>query len=96
MNEALIYHDYMATFPDEVKCIWQRKFTGATVLFSINRYAALLYLAFSIITSLPEWQTEKEKIANLVGSSLVYIIQYTANIPSGVGIPASCSVHYGS
>jgi len=34
-------YDHFLTFPDEVKFIWQRKFTPVTILFFINRYIAL-------------------------------------------------------
>lgn len=38
----LLYYDFITTLSDEVKFIWQRKFTGASALFCINRYASLL------------------------------------------------------
>lgn len=41
--EALLFYDYVLTFSREIRCIWHRKFTGATVLFLLNRYIFLVY-----------------------------------------------------
>lgn len=39
---ALFCYDYLLTFAQEVKCIWSRKLTGASLLYVLNRYAVLL------------------------------------------------------
>ncbi|EPS96176.1 hypothetical protein FOMPIDRAFT_61838, partial [Fomitopsis schrenkii] len=40
----LLFYDYALTFSREVRCIWRRKFTGATMLFLLNRYLFMVYL----------------------------------------------------
>lgn len=58
-------YDYLITFEQERKTIWQRKFSGATLLFLLNRYLALLYGALSVTTDgvkvsdflLPVWHS---------------------------------------
>ncbi|KAI0325606.1 hypothetical protein GY45DRAFT_1260568 [Cubamyces sp. BRFM 1775] len=35
---ALIFHEYFITFDSEVRLIWRRRITGASVLFFLNRY----------------------------------------------------------
>ncbi|KAI0726520.1 hypothetical protein C8Q72DRAFT_796584 [Fomitopsis betulina] len=40
---TLLFYDYALTFSREIRCIWRRKFTGATVLFLLNRYLFLVY-----------------------------------------------------
>ncbi len=57
----------MITFQDEVKCIWQRKFTGATLLFCINRYATLVSETLNVIIDLQAWQIQTEETASIVG-----------------------------
>ncbi|KAH9931753.1 hypothetical protein B0H21DRAFT_761027 [Amylocystis lapponica] len=42
---TLFYYEYLITISQEVKLIWGRKITGVTVLFMLNRYLSLLYLA---------------------------------------------------
>lgn len=39
---ALLWFDHIISFNEEVQRIWQRKFTGATLLFLITRYSATL------------------------------------------------------
>ncbi|KAJ3787902.1 hypothetical protein GGU10DRAFT_414262 [Lentinula aff. detonsa] len=52
--------DFIETLPTEINAIWQKKLTGASVLFLINRYIFLLSLIFEIVTSLPGNQKNKE------------------------------------
>ncbi|KAF8164768.1 hypothetical protein B0H34DRAFT_793228 [Crassisporium funariophilum] len=39
---VMLVYDHALTFPEEVERIWKSKFTGATVLFLINRYVTPL------------------------------------------------------
>ncbi|KAI0642053.1 hypothetical protein C8Q79DRAFT_1013933 [Trametes meyenii] len=39
---TMLAYDYIITFNEEIKLFWSRKITGASVLFFIIRYAALL------------------------------------------------------
>ncbi|OCH84035.1 hypothetical protein OBBRIDRAFT_840014 [Obba rivulosa] len=45
---TMLWYDIILTFGDEVEKIWKQRFTGATVLWFINRYA--LPLGFIVIT----------------------------------------------
>ena len=38
---ALLVYDHILTFPGEVRFIWGRRFSGATVIFTLNRYVTL-------------------------------------------------------
>ncbi|KAI0918344.1 hypothetical protein AcV5_002352 [Taiwanofungus camphoratus] len=40
-SAALLFFDFCITFTTEVQRIWSRRFSGATIIFLIVRYAAL-------------------------------------------------------
>ncbi|KAI0335556.1 hypothetical protein GY45DRAFT_809576 [Cubamyces sp. BRFM 1775] len=50
---ALIFYEYCITLDREVALIWGRKFTGATVLFILNRYLALFKYPIYIVDLVP-------------------------------------------
>ncbi|KAH9888970.1 hypothetical protein C8Q73DRAFT_655086, partial [Cubamyces lactineus] len=50
---ALLAYDYLLTLRHEVRFVWSRKFTGATVLFLLNRYIIILLYLVDIITLFP-------------------------------------------
>lgn len=56
---ALYCFDYLITFNDEVECVWRRRFSGATVLFAVNRYAMLAASAVNLVQIVP-WSLEPE------------------------------------
>lgn len=64
----------MITFSDEVKCIWQRKFTGATILFCINRYVLLLERTLQAVIQFRAWQTQTAENVDMVGLLLGFPI----------------------
>ena len=37
----ILIYDQLITLSDEVEHVWKRKWTGATLLFFLNRYATL-------------------------------------------------------
>ncbi|KAL1944237.1 hypothetical protein VTO73DRAFT_3422 [Trametes versicolor] len=39
---TLIFYEYLITIDREIDLVWGRRFTGATALFLLNRYLALL------------------------------------------------------
>ncbi|KAI0827780.1 hypothetical protein BC628DRAFT_1338288 [Trametes gibbosa] len=39
---VLLWYDSLVTWPDEYRRIWKRKFTGATVVYLVMRYSAVL------------------------------------------------------
>ncbi|KAH9850483.1 hypothetical protein C2E23DRAFT_887374 [Lenzites betulinus] len=45
---TLIFHEYLITIDSEVRLIWRRKITGATVLFFLNRYIMVFRNAITI------------------------------------------------
>ncbi|KAL4251377.1 hypothetical protein ABKN59_005566 [Abortiporus biennis] len=45
---TLCYFDLLLTFTDEWRCIWGRRFSGATVFFFINRYFTLVDLTLML------------------------------------------------
>ena len=47
-NSVILFYDYLITFGDEVQLFWRRKWTGATVLFILNRYIVLLVHIISL------------------------------------------------
>ncbi|KAI0832516.1 hypothetical protein BC628DRAFT_1414807 [Trametes gibbosa] len=50
---ALILYDYAITFDREVAFVWGTRFTGATALFMLNRYLALLKYPIYIVNQVP-------------------------------------------
>ncbi|KAI0372708.1 hypothetical protein BV20DRAFT_939448 [Pilatotrama ljubarskyi] len=50
---ALLAYDYLLTLRREVRFVWSRKFSPATVLFLLNRYAILLLYLVDVITLFP-------------------------------------------
>ena len=46
---ALVFYEYAITLGQEIDMFWKRKFTGATVLFMLNRY--LLVLSSTLVVS---------------------------------------------
>lgn len=45
---VLVAYDCIITFDREVEAIWSRKMTGASVLFVVNRYLAILCAALVV------------------------------------------------
>lgn len=43
-DAALVIYEYLITFCRELDVIWRRKFSGATVLFLLNRYLLFPFL----------------------------------------------------
>ncbi|KAJ3781059.1 hypothetical protein GGU10DRAFT_336673 [Lentinula aff. detonsa] len=58
--------DFIETLPTEINGIWQKKLTGASVLFLINRYSFLLSLMFGIPSSLPENDDNKQLVIDML------------------------------
>lgn len=58
---ALLWFDHMLTFPSEYSRIWRRKFTGATLVFLLMRYAAFIERIFFVLEVLV-WGANDEVI----------------------------------
>ncbi|KAH9852023.1 hypothetical protein C2E23DRAFT_731504 [Lenzites betulinus] len=50
---ALLAYDYLLTFHHEVRFVWGRKFSAATVLFVLNRYFIILLYVVDMVTQCP-------------------------------------------
>ena len=62
---ALFFYDYILTFSREVKYIWQRRFSGVTALFLLNRYVIMLSRTASFI-QLQSWRDSTPQKADFV------------------------------
>ncbi|KAH9889400.1 hypothetical protein C8Q73DRAFT_707436 [Cubamyces lactineus] len=60
---ALLSFEYVITLDREVRLVWGRKVTGATVLFVLNRYWLFLEYITQVVTTFPI----SEKSCNVVG-----------------------------
>lgn len=50
-SQAIVFYDYIDTFPEEVNTLWRRKKSLTSIVLLINRYA-LLAFAFSAVAEL--------------------------------------------
>ena len=68
----LCFYEHIITFGEEVRCVWGRRVSGASVLFLLNRYAILVVSLASIVQVLP-WTMVLPKdvdLPNLSGLSV--------------------------
>jgi len=71
---TLLFYDYVVTFSREIRCIWGRKFTWATVLFVLNRYLTLLNRILMIVDMLP-WQNFPQATADKTCESVLRLTE---------------------
>ncbi|KAI0331800.1 hypothetical protein GY45DRAFT_1369766 [Cubamyces sp. BRFM 1775] len=65
---ALLAYDYLLTFSGEIQFVWSRKFSGATVVFVLNRYVTLFSkIVLPISTFWWPNQTDKVRREALAG-----------------------------
>ena len=50
---ALVAYEHLLTFDQALKVIWRRKWSGATLLFFLNRYLLLLTVIFTALPDTP-------------------------------------------
>ncbi|KAI0357258.1 hypothetical protein OH77DRAFT_1422819 [Trametes cingulata] len=50
---AVIFHEYLITLDSEIRLIWRRKITGASVLFMLNRYIFVFQNAITVTSYWP-------------------------------------------
>ncbi|KAI0765803.1 hypothetical protein BC629DRAFT_1293376 [Irpex lacteus] len=65
MRKALFIYEYFLTLPREIKCIWSRKTSTATILFLLNRYVVMCNRGFRMIQAV-SWQGQFEHTADRV------------------------------
>ena len=46
---ALVIYEYTLTFRDEIDLFWNRRLSGAAILFALNRYLMLGVITFQTI-----------------------------------------------
>ncbi|KAI0704474.1 hypothetical protein C8T65DRAFT_741038 [Cerioporus squamosus] len=64
---ALIVFEYALTFRQEVDMFWNRKLTGATALFLLNRYLIIIFLILGVA---PSGQSQTPRVVSyLVGAA---------------------------
>ncbi|EMD36546.1 hypothetical protein CERSUDRAFT_95835 [Gelatoporia subvermispora B] len=61
-----ILYEHLITIADEYELVWGRKRSGATLIFMLNRYCALLF-AISLLLTLFDWSTN-ERYGSLVST----------------------------
>ncbi|KAI0682289.1 hypothetical protein C8T65DRAFT_750689 [Cerioporus squamosus] len=49
-SSVLFFFECAITFTDEVNLFWSQRLTGASALFFLNRWAIVLYGAYTLIT----------------------------------------------
>ncbi|KAI0663956.1 hypothetical protein C8Q70DRAFT_943937 [Cubamyces menziesii] len=64
---ALLSFEYVITFDREVRLVWGRKVTGATVLYVLNRYWLFLEYITQVVTTFPI----SEKSCDVVGYMVI-------------------------
>ncbi|KAI8976302.1 hypothetical protein BD414DRAFT_496486 [Trametes punicea] len=47
---SLIFYEYLITFDSEVRLVWRRKLTGASIVFFFNRYLMILQNVITIVS----------------------------------------------
>ncbi|KAF7349767.1 hypothetical protein MSAN_01703900 [Mycena sanguinolenta] len=63
---ALLYYDYVLTFPSEVKYIWKQKFRLSTALYIVCRYALVANVLYLLAIA--------NKLGHTVGSSVFFLL----------------------
>ncbi|KAJ8483198.1 hypothetical protein ONZ51_g4852 [Trametes cubensis] len=80
---CVLCYDYVITFGQEVRCIWMRKKTGATVLYLFIRYVCLVsYCILPAVTYILTLNVERSGFCTLIGRMQV-ITELIAFIPLG-------------
>lgn len=56
---ALCWYEHAITFGEEVRCVWRKRISVASVLFLLNRYLTLVSSTVNMVQLLP-WQSRPE------------------------------------
>ncbi|KAI0073417.1 hypothetical protein K474DRAFT_1710748 [Panus rudis PR-1116 ss-1] len=62
---TVLVYDTILTFPQEFRCIWQRKWTAVTLLYAITRYLTILYITMHIPSILAVPQNAQGYVNNI-------------------------------
>ncbi|GBE88858.1 hypothetical protein SCP_1402660 [Sparassis crispa] len=67
---AVLFYDHMLTLPAEVRFLWTRKFSGATLLFMLNRYITLFGKTILLVTGF-SWPNQTDAVC----AAPVYLVE---------------------
>lgn len=59
---VVVVYDWLLTLSDEIRLVWKRKLTGATVLFLLNRYTTLIMYVIPILADHLKGNTTKVNV----------------------------------
>ena len=81
---VLVIYDAVLTFPKEVRCIWMRRFSGATVIYILVRYSGLA-LALLDIQQDVSWNVPQTDTVCALDSSaaLMYLHHFVSLVMLG-------------
>ncbi|KAI0357260.1 hypothetical protein OH77DRAFT_1435943 [Trametes cingulata] len=73
---ALIFYEYFITFASEIRLIWRRKITGASVIFFLNRYIMVFQNGITVASywPLPNLSCDALAWMDIVLSLLPYFV----------------------
>ncbi|KZT05492.1 uncharacterized protein LAESUDRAFT_655781, partial [Laetiporus sulphureus 93-53] len=76
---ALFFYDIIITFDQEVRVVWTRKITAASVIYILSRYLMFLYLILTLVESAVDCEVPSPlRIAFEDSHSPVLILSFTA------------------
>ncbi|KAL4247848.1 hypothetical protein ABKN59_007539 [Abortiporus biennis] len=92
---VLCCYDYTLTFSDECHYIWQRRFSGATVFFFVNRYFTLIYIiSFMLVNLVPFGLTPSVSVTpNVIFATLFLLMSASHLLDVRSPIPHSLIYH---
>ena len=64
-HTALLTYDHLLTFAGEVHFVWRRKFSGATILFALNRYVNL-FSKILLVVNAQYWPNQTDQVRTLL------------------------------
>lgn len=70
---TMIFHEHMMTLSDEIRLVWSHKFSGATLVFLLNRYL-VLSLGVAIVLQTGVWDTALSCEATIILYDIVSIL----------------------
>ncbi|KAI0786279.1 hypothetical protein C8Q75DRAFT_808675 [Abortiporus biennis] len=92
---VLCCYDYTLTFSDECHYIWQRRFSGATGFFFVNRYFTLIYIiSFMLVNLVPFGLTPSVSVTpNVIFATLFLLMSASHLLDVRSPIPHSLIYH---
>ncbi|TFK86460.1 hypothetical protein K466DRAFT_600296 [Polyporus arcularius HHB13444] len=85
-SSVLFFYECVITFTDEVNLFWSQKLTGASALFFLNRWAIILYGAFTLVTGFMQSTISPEVTSSLGPTSFVMKAHLTRRASLVIGL----------